>query len=181
MMIRTLVLFSLCILFATVRLSAQTDTVTASQRALLLADNMLRAFKYSDWDQYVSLSYPGVVKYYGGKTGYLEHVRRTRTHYSDSLNQNPEKVRIVQISNDMNEWQCVMEKSRLTYAGGKRIRVISYLVGQSKDDGVNWKFFDVAYNSVENVIYIMPEIFDTLAIPVRRTVAEEEGIVQGGK
>ena len=81
------------------------------------------------------------------------------------------------VSDDISEWQCVIKKIRETTIDDKKAHVVSYLVGQSKDEGQNWKFFDVAFNSVENVIYIMPDIFPTLAIPQRQVIFEKDHMV----
>jgi hypothetical protein len=179
MKIRVLVSFSVCFLFVIIRVNAQTDSSTVSQRAILSANDMLTAFRNADWDRYVSLSYPGVVKYYGGKTSYLKYANRARTQHSHSLHANQEQMRIVQLSKDKEEWQCVLGRSIVSYSNGKRECSISYFVGQSIDDGMSWKFFDVAYNSVESITYIMPDKFNALVVPVRRTVVAEEGFVQG--
>ena len=163
----TLVIVLCCSLF---NAGAQADSTFASQRALLFADSLVNAFRYNNLDQYVNISYPGVIKYYGGKHQFKEYISRTRAVMASSLEEPLEKCEIIQLLNDMSEWQCVIRKSRETMVDGKKAQIISYLVGQSKDEGNTWKYFDVAYNSVENVIYIMPDIFDRLAIPQRQVV-----------
>lgn len=154
---------------------AQSDTAIASQRALLFADSLLNAFRYHDWNAYLEMSYPGVIKYYGGKKGFQEYILRAR-QISDS--QIPEKTELVQILNDITEWQCVIRKKRETTIDGKKAVIISYLVGQSKDEGKNWRYVDVAFNSVANITYIMPDIFDTLAIPQRQIVFEKNRVAK---
>ena len=144
----------------------------ASQRAILLADSLIHAFKNSNWDQYLAMSYPGAVQYYGGKQRFQEYVQRTRLLNKD-LEENPEKIQLLQLSHDdTREWQCVIKKTRETFVDGKKAIVISYMIGQSKDEGLSWKYFDVAYNSVENVVYIMPDVFSALAIPNREVIYE---------
>jgi len=69
-----------------------------------------------------------------------------------------------------NEWQCVVRKSRETFVDGKKALVISYMIGQSTDGAKSWTYFDVAYNSVENVAYIMPDISGELYIPQRQVI-----------
>lgn len=169
-----IILSVLCIVMLCNKSRAQTDSEQASQKAITVASKLINSFKFAEWDQYLAMSYPGVVKYYGGRTGYLNYVQAFRNRYKDSLQENPETVRILQIENDVMEWQCVVEKVRETYFNGRRGKVISYLVGQSKDDGNNWQFFDVAQNSVENVIYIMPDIFSNLTIPQRTIKLESD-------
>jgi len=152
---------------------SQSDSAFASSRALMYADSLVKAFRFNNLDTYISLSYPGIVKYYGGKKNFSEYVQRARTINKSELEEDPEKLKLIELRNDMSEWQCVIQKMRETTIDGRKATIISYLVGQSKDDGVNWKLFDVAFNSIENIIYIMPDIFDTLAIPQRQVVYEK--------
>ncbi len=150
--------------------AAQSDTAFAGRRALVFADSLIQAFHSSHWAHYLELSYPGVVHYYGGKQGFLEYLRRSRAVTGDLPEEKPEKIELVQLHSDRNEWQCVVRKTRNTRIDDRPADVISYMVGQSKDGGRNWKYFDVAYNSAENVIYIMPDIFSTLTIPRRQII-----------
>lgn len=152
----------------TTRSQPQPDS--PGEKALRTAEKLVQSFLLNEWETYLNLSYPGAVKYYGGKNGFLTHVSRARGNYKDSLQEGPETLKILQIENDILEWQCVVERTRTTIQNGRKAHIITYLVGQSKDDGSNWKFVDVAMNSVENLIYIMPDIFTNLAIPQRHTV-----------
>ncbi len=148
--------------------NAQSDSSFASRRALLFADSLLDAFRSNNLDQYLNISYPGVIKYYGGQHQFREYIQRTRAISGNE--QMREACELVQLKGDNGEWQCVVKKTKETAVDGKKAKVISYLVGQSKDEGNTWKYFDVAYNSVDNIVYIMPDIFTTLAIPQRQVV-----------
>ena len=147
------------------RVNAQSNNTTASERAIIFADSLLQSFRHNNLDQYTNLSYPGVVSYYGGNKNFREFVQRARAINSDASS---EHLRLVQILNSTNEWQCVVEKNSVTTIDGKKAHIISYLVGQSKDEGQSWTFFDVAFNSVDNLVYIMPDIFDRLSVPQRQ-------------
>ncbi|HRE50802.1 MAG TPA: hypothetical protein PK339_05250 [Flavitalea sp.] len=163
-------LASLC--FST-GISAQSDSAAASHRALLYADSLINAFRNHDLDRYLSLSYPGIVQYYGGRQGYREYLYRLRSLQND-LEEHPEKIQLIQIAPDNDhEWQCVVRKSREGFVDGKKALVISYLVGRSADKGRSWKYADVAYNSVENIVYIMPDISERLNIPQRQVIYEK--------
>ena len=170
--------FTLATLFAILLFSstvqAQTDKALVMQNAQAGAEAMIRYFRFAEWDKYLAGSYPGVVKYYGGINGYTNHVQTARGLYGDSLQENPETVQILQLVNDIDEWQCVIEKRRETYSNGQKAMIVSYIIGQSKDDGLHWRYFDVSHNSVENVIYIMPDVFSTLAIPERKVIVDVE-------
>ena len=144
---------------------AQSNTTAVSERAIIFADSLLQSFRQNNLDQYTELSYPGVVSYYGGHKNFREFVQRARTISNEASSEN---IRLVQLLNNTSEWQCVVEKTSATIIDGKKAHVISYLVGQSKDEGQHWTFFDVAFNSVDNLVYIMPDIFDRLSIPQRQ-------------
>lgn len=146
---------------------AQSDSSFASQRALLFADSLLKSFHKSDLNVYTNLSYPGIVQYYGGKKNFEEYLRRAKAVNSGETQ---EQVRIVQLVNNTNEWQCVMQKQNEAIIDNNRAIITTYLVGQSVDKGRNWTFFDVAHNSVNNIVYIMPDIFTSLVIPQREVV-----------
>ena len=134
------------------------------KRAELFAYSIIKAQEFSDWKTYLELSYPGAVKYYGGQEGYLKQVKLTAAAFRDELEVPP--------SSFMDEWQCVVERHSDRVINGKRSLLVTFFLGQSKDDGDNWKFFDLAGNAVENVIYIMPDVFTNLAIPERKIIAK---------
>ena len=145
---------------------AQSDSAFASQRALLFADSLIKSFQSGNLNEYISISYPGVIKYYGGRHQFAEYIQRVRELNKEHDNQ----VELMQIVNDKKEWQCVVKKINETTIDGKNAMVVSYLVGQSKDEGNTWKYVDVAYNSVNSVVLIMPDVFEKIAIPQRQII-----------
>src|SRR5690606_34245467 len=96
-------------------------------------------------------------RYYGGKTAFLEHLQRARV-LSKRVGEVPEKIELVQLLNDKAEWQCVIRRTTPRLIEGKKAAVVSYLVGQSVDNGQHWTFFDVAHNPSSDLVYIMPDI-----------------------
>jgi hypothetical protein len=68
----------------------------------------------------------------------------------------------------------VIKKTRPKTIDGKKAYIVSYLVGQSRDNGTTWKYFDVAFNSVANIGYIMPDKFEALMIPQREVIFEKD-------
>lgn len=171
-----------CLLFLASSSTAQSISPNVEQSALTTATQFVNAFKSSDWKAYNQLSYPGVVKYYGGPNGFNAHIQRARQYYGDTLLENPETVKLIQLLNDYDEWQCVMEKTRDTYSGVKRMQIRTYIVGISADDGKSWTFFDASFNSLESIPYIMPNVFGMLAIPQRQVLyPDQDQMVHGSK
>ena len=72
--------------------------------------------------------------------------------------------------NDIDQWQCVIEKVRNTFISDKKAVVTTYLIGQSLDAGETWKFIDASHNSLDNLAYIFPPVFGDLAIPLTKVV-----------
>ncbi len=148
---------------------SRADIAVAGRAALDTADSLVQAFREERWSDYLELSYPGVVDYYGGKKGFLESLRRTRPIAREAAEQ-PITLELLQLHHQDNEWQCVVRKTRSVRIDNRRARVISYMVGQSGDGGHHWKYVDVAYNSPENLGYIMPDIFRALVVPQRQII-----------
>jgi hypothetical protein len=164
-------LFFILFLYAVpVSISAQSTRAIVAQRALAYADSLLNAFQNNRSGQYTEMSYPGVITYYGGIRNYQQYVERARA-LSDSAH---EKTEIAQLLNNNNEWQCVIKKTHPRIIDGKKAYIVSYLVGQSIDSGMTWKYFDVAFNSVANIAYIMPDKFESLTIPQRQVIFEKD-------
>lgn len=171
--IQLLSVWGLCCILS-IHTQAQTDSATAKQKALFFGDSLIRSNFYKDWSAVINLTCNSAIKYYGGKEGFKEHITMLYYHNEPQVDEKPETSSIVRIMNDGDEWQCVLEKVRHTLIDNRRVRIYSYLVGHSTDDGETWKFVDVSHNSVRNVIYIFPDIFGTLAIPDAKTVYEDE-------
>ena len=130
------------------------------------ADSLISAFRFENWATYYSLSNQNVVKYYGGPTGYMDFTRKSFEASKAIIKENPERIKILQLENDINQWQAVLSRERIAVFEG--MITTTYLICQSKDDGETWKFFDMGFNPPQNVIYMMPDVFSMLTIPQRK-------------
>lgn len=156
---------------------SQTDSISISLSALRYADSLETAFVNGDWGTYIHLSYPGVVKYYGGRKGFENYVQRNRELNSTPGPVQKERIAIYQMIKVDGEWQCVLRKTRTATIDHRKAVVVSYLVGQSTDGGLTWKYVDVALNATD-IIYIMPDIFESLTIPQREIIFEKTEIAR---
>jgi hypothetical protein len=138
------------------------------------ADSLVSAFRFENWNTYYALSNPNVVKYYGGKSGYMNFTQKSFEASKAIIKENPETLTILQVENDINQWQAVLSRARTYDLDGKNTTITTYLIGQSKDDGETWKFFDMGFNPPENVIYMMPDVFQMLTIPQRKVVVKDK-------
>ena len=153
----------------------ESDTAIASRQALKFADSLVKANFYTEWTVYMNLSCPSAIKYYGGKDAFKEHI--VTMHYRDEpkAEEKPEKLHLETLVNDDQTWQCVIEKVRETYDDSHgKTKMISYLVGESTDNGLTWKFIDVSHNSLENFSYLLPTVFRSMPIPEGKTVYVDE-------
>jgi len=143
---------------------AQADTAKISQQALLYTDSLAKADHYEDWSAYANLTPAPVIRYYGGRDGFIQHIQVGRLRTYSAISEDLPISQILQMRSKNEQWQCVIRQSRYFHKEDKQYHFTTYLIGQSMDDGQTWRLFDVSYNSVANIIYIFPEIFDDLAI-----------------
>jgi len=158
--------------------SAQPDTVKIKDKALLFADSLIRADHHEFWDVYVGLVPASVLKYHGGKDGYIEHVKTARPRTISDIEEDLPQLKIIQLMTENDLWECVIRESRYIHKDDKKLHVTTYFVGESKDEGETWRLFDVGYNKVANIIYMMPEVFGDLPIPEHTILTEEEEIAK---
>jgi hypothetical protein len=157
----------------------ESDTAIATRQALKFADSLVKADFYTDWQTYMNLTCPSAMKFYGGKDGFKENA--VMIHYRDEpkTEEKVPKTRLLHLMNDIETWQCVIEKVREKWDESRgKVNVYTYLVGESTDNGINWKFIDVSHNSIPNVIYILPSIFTTMEIPEGKIVYVDEVAAQ---
>jgi hypothetical protein len=157
---------------------SQPDTVKIKQRALFFADSLIKTDAYKSWSTYADLAPLSVWKHYGGKDGFIEHIQKTHARTVSSLEELPAEVNVMTLKTRDDQWQCVIRESRYIHREGKKFHLVTYLLGQSKDEGETWRLFDLSYNKVANVIFMMPDIIDDLPIPEPYTISEEEELAK---
>lgn len=153
----------------------ESDTAIATRQALKFADSLVKADFYTDWTTYLNLSCPSAFKFYGGKDGYKENV--VMIHYRDEpkTEEKVPELQLLHLMNDVDTWQCVIEKVRDKWDESRgKVKIYTYLIGESTDNGINWKFIDASHNSLQNVIYLLPSVFTTMEIPEGKIVYEDE-------
>jgi hypothetical protein len=158
----------------------ESDTAIATRHALRFADSLIKADFYTDWNTYISLTCPSAYKFYGGKEGFKENAVAIHFRDEPKTEEKVPKAQMVRIMNDgIEKWQCVIEKAREKWDESRgKVKIYTYLVGESNDNGLNWAFVDVSHNSLPNLIYILPSIFTTMEIPEGKTVYVDEVVTQ---
>jgi hypothetical protein len=153
---------------------AQPDTARITQRALFFADSLVKTDAYETWSTYADLSPASVIKFYGGKDGYIEHVKTLRKRTSSDLAEESPELRMLELMTQNEQWECVIRMSRYFHKEDKKYHLTTYFIGQSKDEGETWRMFDVGYNKVANIIYIFPDIFGDMPIQEATILTQEQ-------
>jgi hypothetical protein len=176
MKIERLLFGGLFLLAATVS-QAQPDTAKISQKALWYADSLVRADAFEDWTAYANLAPASVLKYYGGKDGYMGHVLQMRAFTTSPIQEAAPELQMQTLVTLKDQWQCVIRLSRYFHRDDRKYHLVSYLIGQSKDEGETWRLFDVNYNKVNSMMEIFPDILD---MPIKETaiLSEEQELAQ---
>jgi Neuraminidase (sialidase) len=179
MKILTPLLTASFILSAALATQAQTDSSKITQNALLFADSLVKTDSFGTWSAYADLAQASVIKYWGGKEGYIDHILQGRGRTRSTVAENSPELKMLQLVNVLNdEWQCVIRGSRYFHKDDQKYHFITYFVGQSKDGGETWRLFDVSYNTVANIIYMFPEIQGDLAIKDAVILTPEQELAQ---
>lgn len=157
---------------------AQPDSAKISEKAMAYADSLVKTDAYQSWNAYADLAPLSVIKFYGGKDGYLEHIKTGRQRTVSSIDEDPAQLKLISLMTANDQWQCLIRESRYFHKEDKKFHQVTYFLGQSKDEGETWKYFDLSYNKVANIIYIFPEVLGDLAIPEPSILSEQEEIAQ---
>lgn len=168
----------LVICLAQLAANAQPDTAKIMQNALVFADSLVKADAYETWPVYADLVIPSVINYYGGKDGYIAYIQKGRANRTSTEVEEAPVLKPIHLLTENEEWQCVIQESGYIHRDGKKLHIITYLVGQSRDGGQNWRLFDVGYNKVASIIYMMPDVFGDLPIPEHIIKTEEEELAE---
>jgi len=173
-------LLTVCgILSAVLATQAQPDSIKITQNALLFADSLVKADSFETWPAYADLAQASVIKYYGGKQGYIDHILQGRWRTRSTIAEKSPELKMLQLVNVLNdEWQCVIRESRYFHKDDQQYHFITYFVGQSLDGGETWHMFDVSYNTVANIISMFPDIHGDLAIREPTILTPEQELAQ---
>ena len=163
------VVFSLLFgsLLSTASLRAQcpeTHEQFAERQALLYADSLVKAFYSHNISQYISLSYPGAVLFYGGKSGF-ERFLETVMYSAQNVDSLPRTGLHQLVKEEDGVWQCVVEKISNELVDGKKATIRNFMVGRSHDNGKTWSFFEPALTTYQ-VHDVMPDAY--VNVPARR-------------
>jgi len=149
------------------------------ENAIAFADSLIKTDVYENWSVYADLAPASVLKYYGGKDGFIDNAQKIHARTVSSHDLDFPERKIIALLENQTQWQCVIYESRYIFREeNKKYHLVTYLLGQSKDDGETWRMFDVSYNTVANVIYMMPDVNLDLPIPQPYIISEEDELAK---
>lgn len=132
-------------------------------------DAMTKAFAKRDWSTIAEYTHPNVVKMMGGKEGMIEIVKAGMKDIPDTAIKKIGIGKIIGLKGN----QCVIEQEMLMHLQGVSVSSVTYLVGESFDNGKNWRFFDASSVSGTELKQIMPNYDSSLTIPTpKRSVKQ---------
>jgi hypothetical protein len=166
--------FVLLFLLPFVSKAQEIDSAFIKQRAAYFADSLDKAYQNKLWDQYVSLTQPGLIKFLGGKAGVIDYAERMWIVLNQDIGEKVSTQHVMQIVAKDNAWQCVVEKVKEVYYNERKAWVTTYVVGKSEDDGNSWKFVEISEGMLINAREVMRDISDELIIPKRTVVYEDD-------
>lgn len=153
--------------------AAQADSTTTALHARLSALTRLRELASGNCEDYIRLTYPGVIAYYGGVEGYRHHCQ----HLAASRAEMP-SIDVIQMVRVDNGWQSVIRKTVNTLCDGRSAHVITYLVGISGIDGDNWSFVDLDMNTADDLVLMMPGVSPGIVVPQRELIFEQQALAR---
>lgn len=158
---------------------SQTDTVKIKESALFYADSLIKTDAYNIPSEYADLAPASVWKYYGGKDGFIEHFKKIHPRTVSGIDEDYPQRSVITLMTKDDQWQCIVKVSRYIHRQDlKKYHLVTYFLGQSKDEGETWKIFDVSYNKVANIIYLLPDVIDDLPIQEPFIISEEEELAK---
>jgi len=157
---------------------SQPDTVKIKERALFFADSLVKTDAYNNPLEYADLAPASVWKHYGGKDGFIEHFNKIHPRTVSEIDEAYPEREVITLMTKDDQWQCVIRVSRYIHRDQKKYHLLTYFLGQSKDEGETWRLFDVSYNSVANIIYLLPDVMGDLPIPQPYIISEEEELAK---
>ena len=157
---------------------SQPDTVKIKERALFYADSLVKTDAYNNPLEYADLAPASVWKHYGGKDAFIAHFSKIHPRTVSEIDEAYPERQVITLMTKDDQWQCVIRVSRYIHKEQKKYHLVTYFLGQSKDEGETWRLFDVSYNSVANIIYLLPDVMGDLPIPQPYVISEEDELAK---
>lgn len=128
-------------------------------------DSMLAVFKRKDWLGFVKYMHPNLTKRMEGDTAFAAFVALQMKKIPRNAIKDVRLGRILQVVKTPHDEQCVVEQQMTMEVDGVEFDKTTYLVGESRDGGNAWTFFDASTKTALTAKEIKPDLSDELKIP----------------
>ena len=156
---------------------AQTDSASIAPIIISKADSMMQMFQQRNWIQFVRFNHKGVKDLMGGDEAFISTIETQMKALPDSAVKKAGVGKLLQLVFTETDIQCVIEQIVEIHFSGMEVYAVTPLIGESKDGGKNWTFFDGSGSSplIQNKD-IKPNLSDRLIIPaVKRNIQQKTG------
>lgn len=128
-------------------------------------DSMFAAFNRKDWKGFVKYNNPNMTKKIGSAQLFESYINRQMKQIPDSVVKSTTLGKILQVVKGDKDLQCVVEQHMKLEQNGMKMDRITYLIGQSLDEGKNWTFFDASTKAGLTPKEIKPDLSSKIKIP----------------
>lgn len=163
--------FLLIFILAGLCTRAQFDTSFAKKNIRLCIDSLVYGFKTKNWEIFTRYTQPGIIGMMGGQKEFITYISETFKQVPDSAWKLYQSGKILQVLKTATDLQSVVELKTIVEWQGTRITSTSYMVGESWDGGLFWRFFD-SQGDINSSKTIKPDLSDQLIIPKKQEKTE---------
>lgn len=150
---------------------AQFDTAWIKSNIRHCADSLTVGFKTHDWDMYARYSYPAIIGSMGGTESFKKFTAEAFAQIPDTCWKQYEPGKILQVIKTPGDMQAVVELRSILHWQGYRISTVAFLIGESWDGGLFWRFFG-SEGDKEAARLIKPDLSDQLLLPQKKESKE---------
>ncbi|MBN8664740.1 MAG: hypothetical protein K2Y12_06965 [Chitinophagaceae bacterium] len=169
-----LTLFFLCLSLLS---QAQQDSASIAPIIINKADSMMQMFLQRNWVQFARFNHKGVKDLMGGDEAFIAAIETQMKALPDTAVKKASAGKLLQIVFTKTDIQCVIEQIVEIDFSGIVMHSITPLIGESRDGGKNWTFFDGSGSTplIQNKD-IKPDLSDQLVLPaVKRNMIQKKG------
>lgn len=141
---------------------SQVDTLDLLARAHADAAHMCAAFAKADYDSFLDLTHPKIVRMSGGRDALKTAFRRGLPDGTEIIETSVEPPKSLYVNGDTV--QCALSQRQVMRMGGGRYSTLGYLLGLSYDAGRTWSFIGVAGRSLREIREQFSEVSEELNV-----------------
>lgn len=131
-------------------------------------DSMMQALTSRDYNTFARFNHPAMLRVVGGQDNLADMVAQQMKLMPDSTMIRASIDSVLQVVKVNGELQCVVQQTFEMQMDTLKVVSVSYLIGESKDEGKSWTFFDGSNGGLITPKDIKPNLSPDLKIPAKR-------------